>query len=103
MSGALVRKAWNFISALSMHHDIMLGQRVIFLFLCKHFIFCFVSKGKENSNSTTVMEDTFQEADSTLHSRHRKRSRSAKVTSSILSTGNIKVLFFSVLSCSVKF
>ncbi|GFG40605.1 hypothetical protein Cfor_06642, partial [Coptotermes formosanus] len=59
--------------------------------------------GKENSNSTTVMEDTFQEADSTLHSRHRKRSRSAKVTSSILSTGNIKVLFFSVLSCSVKY
>jgi hypothetical protein len=43
------------------------------------------------------MEGTFQEADSTLPSRHRKRSRSAKVTSSTLSTGNIKALFLSIL------
>jgi hypothetical protein len=43
------------------------------------------------------MKGTVQEADSTLHSRHRKRSRSAKVTSSMFSTGNIKVLFLSLL------
>jgi hypothetical protein len=54
-------------------------------------------KGKENSNSKTIMEGTFQEGDSTLHSHHHKRSRSAKVTSSTVSTGNIKVLFLSIL------
>jgi len=43
------------------------------------------------------MEGTFQEGDSTLHSHHRKRSRSAKVTSSAVSTGNIKVFFLSIL------
>lgn len=43
------------------------------------------------------MEGTFQEADSTLPSRHRKRSRSVKVTTSTFSTGNIKVLFLSIL------
>jgi hypothetical protein len=42
------------------------------------------------------MEGAIQEADSTLHTRFRKRSRSAKVTSSF-STGNIEVLFLSLL------
>ena len=42
------------------------------------------------------MEGTVQEGDSTLRSGHHKRSHSAKV-SSTLSTGNIKVLFLSIL------
>jgi len=44
-----------------------------------------------------ILEGTVQEGDSTLCSRHHKRSHSAKVTSSTLSTGNIKVLFLSIL------
>jgi borealin len=44
------------------------------------------ANGKENSNNKVVMEGTFQEADSTLPSRHRKRSRSVKVTTSTFST-----------------
>jgi hypothetical protein len=43
------------------------------------------------------MEGAFQEADSTLPSRHRKRSRSVKVTTSTFSPGNIKVLFLLIL------
>jgi len=53
-------------------------------------------KGKQNSNSKTIMEGTVQEGDSTLRSGHHKRSHYAKVTSSTLSTGNIKVLFLSI-------
>jgi hypothetical protein len=42
--------------------------------------FILPANGKQNSNSATIMEGTVQETDNTLHSRHRKRSHSAKVT-----------------------
>ena len=59
------------------------------MLLFKNFIFCFILKEKENSNSTTIIDGIVQEADSLLPPRHRKRSRSVKITSSI-STGNKK-------------
>jgi hypothetical protein len=49
------------------------------------------ASGNENSNSRTIMEGIFQEADNTLHSRHRNSSRSAKVTSSVVSTDSRRV------------
>lgn len=50
-------------------------------------------KGEFNSNDTTVMESSVQEADTALKSRHRKKTRCGTVTSSTVSTGrpNLKL------------
>jgi hypothetical protein len=60
------------------------------------------ANGKENSNIKTKMEGTFQEPDSTLHSRHCTRSHSAEVTSSIFSTDSHPVTHSSSLDSRHK-
>jgi hypothetical protein len=53
-----------------------------------NLVLCFIFKGELTySNDTTVTEGSFQEADTTLKSRHRKRTRCISVTSSTVSTG----------------
>jgi hypothetical protein len=63
------------------------------LYFYLNLILCFILKGEFNSNDTTVMEGSVQEADTPLKSRHRKRTRCVTVTSSTVSTGrpNLKL------------